>query len=503
MSSRLVNAQRFIHKISEAEIQDLITNKDFDLFKDLGLKLFSREYLESINVLPPLCWGQVTQIFERFVGLSSDELDSWLTDKEIYQNYDDYDCYELTDLDCFLSLSAGSSSLFPFNSLRYLRMHFSHLELPDNLLPEFSLALTLSENSLKLEFKPSPDVVFDEDFPSLFSAVMKHFSTSKLKVFSIRNLNCDSLEYSDIAQLILSNRLSLKELEIRKVELKEPTREVEIHLPNIEKIGSYEVDLQMCGFRLIIGEKLLWIRDYHDDLTFEFESKLSAQFNQRSNQKLLAFLKNYPNLEGFDQGSQYSTEQDELAEAFKSLKHLKCLHLMPTGPIQNYIGSEKIEELALDLPEFDKVDWSCLVGLKNLVNLRLWGEFNPSVEFFDYLKLDRLELLSFIPQYSEEKEVLLFFEAISQLKRLKTLRLCIDRVVKNPVLSESVEYLTVKISEPFLGDYHELSILDYLPIGKGVRHLELSNDSGFEKIFKYLKRYYPNVETAEFKEFFF
>ena len=101
-------------------------------------------------------------------------------------------------------------------------------------------------------------------------AFLQYFSTAQLKVISIHNLESQEVGYSDVANLILSNRLSLKELEINNTQLNDAENVIDIHLPYIEKIEFSFWERQKSKFHLILGGKLLWIQDYHDDLSFEF-----------------------------------------------------------------------------------------------------------------------------------------------------------------------------------------------------------------------------------------
>ena len=135
-------------------------------------------------------------------------------------------------------------------------------------------------------------------------------------------------------------------------------------------------------------------------------------------------------------------------------------------------------------------------------------------------------MLRLCTYYFDKNEAILFFEAISQTKKLKSLCLSIDAVVKNPVLSDSIEPLEFKIlrfsneserqeneweesergseieelesketerkakeTEEEVGAKAEENIpkqfpnefLSYLPFGKGVKHLVLNHSSGFAK----------------------
>ena len=48
------NAQSLISRMSETKNEDPLTRKDFELFHDLGFKLFDREYLDAINLFSSL-----------------------------------------------------------------------------------------------------------------------------------------------------------------------------------------------------------------------------------------------------------------------------------------------------------------------------------------------------------------------------------------------------------------------------------------------------------------
>ena len=548
------NAQSFISRMSETKNEDLITSKDFELFHDLGFKLFDREHLEAINVSPPVCWEQVKQNIRRFGELTPSEIYSWLTDIEIYTGPIRNHYSQLMELDCFLSLCQETSTHYPFHSLFYLKMHFSSLGFSDLLLYDFSHAFTLDENSLKFDNGHSDVYPLEEGFPLLFNAFLQHFSTAQLKVISINNLDSEEVEYSDLANLILSNRLSLRELKINNTQLNDAESVIDIHLPNIEKIKV--PFLQGTNFHLILGEKLIWIEPYHDDLSFEFEQTLPSSEPEvvDGKAKLLRFFKNYPNLQGFEaEFSTYLYEPDVL-EGFKSLKHLKFFDLFDLGPIQEYIVSENIENLVFGSANSDEIDWDGLASMKKLRSLAFGPFFWPTKEIFEFLRSDHLESLALCLRFFDKNETVLFFEAISQTKKLKTLGLSFDAVVQNPVLSDCVESLELQITrysnesesedektgsesesvaeetesergigieeleseeterkakeseeevgaEEYILEQLSNEFLSFLPFGKGVKHLVLNHSSGFAKNIhqKDLDEHFPNLETIQFR----
>ena len=418
-------------------------------------------------------------------------------------------------------------------------MHFYSLGFSDLLLYDFSHTFTLDENSLKFDYGHSVFYHFEEGFPLLFKAFRQHFSTAQLKVISIHNLDSQEVGYSDLANLIISSRLSLTELEIENTELKDAESVIDIHLPNIEKI---KVPFwQRTNFHLILGEKLLWIEGYHDDLSFEFEKTLPSYEPEEVDEKvkLLRFMKNYPKLQGFKDNSDSFLYGGNVLQEFKLLKHLKYLYLYRVDPIQEYIGSENIEHLFLNHTFVDEIDWNYVASVKKLRVLSFRSIYNPPGEFFEYLRSDHLESLTLRLRYFEKNDKILFFEAISQTKKLKSVRLSVDAIVKNPVLSDSIESLEFEIkefpdeseagqtgremeetgsesesssengkglpeeseAEEYIPEQFPNQILPYLPFGKGVKHLVLNPSSGFANNIhqKDLDEHFPNLETIQFK----
>ena len=68
------------------------------------------------------------------------------------------------------------------------------------------------------------------------------------------------------------------------------------------------------------------------------------------------------------------------------------------------------------------------------------SEFEPDETFFEFLKLDRLEMLSIQNSMFDDEDDKMFFQALGPLKNLKTLKLK-HKYVQNAVLSDKIEAL--------------------------------------------------------------
>lgn len=473
---------------------------DFELFKALGFKFFYPDFLTSISVEPPTCWKQISTVFAIFQVKTSKKFLLWLVDPLNEALVNDSVWTIFPWLDFFLSMDEGSNLKFVLKSYFYLRLRFDNTLYPDSVIQKLSDCMSFTPDSLTLNFFQNFDFFKDMESVSILQRVLNHFSSFELKKLSV--LYFQSKKYEDfqlIVKIIDSNRNSLVDLILIHVNYPKQSNESflgkKIHLPNIERII-----IQNCAFKFeenfTTGTKLKWI-----DLNLSWTlptmnaSEEVVLFHKgistNNSREFLNFLNAHADLEcfsGFDTVKFQSLPP--ILSAFKAMKSLKRLNCCINVPLEDFIGSTVLEHLSIGLYNRLNPNWNFIKSLERLNHLEITSSFTPDDEFWDFLRLDRLDSLSIPLCELDPQSNDLFFKVLGQLKNLRVLMVA-NNHTKNPILSQSIEILTIYI---LCKEKNQKLISEFLPFGSRVKHLSILTSGCDQRSIELdLAKFYPRL----------
>ena len=199
---------------------------------------------------------------------------------------------------------------------------------------------------------------------------------------------------------------------------------------------------------------------------------------------------------------------NELKIAFKSLVSLKKIFITVEERFEDFIGSKIVEHLDFYQTNSQFVNWNFISTLERLRKLRIRSEFEPEKPFFDFLKLDRLELLSIENRTFEGEAHEILFQTIRPLKNLKTLILS-GKYVQNAVLSDKIETLHLFWDDSYSNNsLSNDEIIDNFIRGPGVKYLYMifptfvfpgtpQNVDYSSLLTVDLRRYFPLLQRAQ------
>ena len=226
---------------------------------------------------------------------------------------------------------------------------------------------------------------------------------------------------------------------------------------------------------LTFGKKLTWFERSISDVFPKVEGDVIT-FRERNalrvnTQNLLEFIHTLPHLECIILKENRFFLCDKVQKAFKSLVPIKKMAITVEKHFEDFIGSKIVESLEFTQTRSWFVNWKFLSSLERLRELCIKSDIEPGRPFFEFLKLDRLELLSISNRKFKGKGEKAFFQTISLLENLKTLKLT-AKYVQNAVLSDKIQTLYLEWND-FYSDFspnNEENIQNFIR-GPGVRFL--------------------------------
>lgn len=111
-------------------------------------------------------------------------------------------------------------------------------------------------------------------------------------------------------------------------------------------------------------------------------------------QNLLEFIHTFTHLECIILKENRFYSSDKVKEAFKSLVSIKKIAIIAEKHFEDFVGSKIVESLEFTQTRSWFVNWKFLSSLERLRELCIKSDIEPGRPFFEFLKLDRLELLS-------------------------------------------------------------------------------------------------------------
>lgn len=505
--------KNFALRVAQVRDEDLITEHDFEMFKELKFITMDQEFLASISVLPPRHWKDI-----RDYGSSIQDLLSWLSDVLSSEKPRKLYSISLMKFDPFLCMCESSTVecriVFLYRFCRILNLEFT-----DQFLRDFAECMEFTEDSLSFDFFPHFFIIQETCFPSVFAKILQCFHGNQLKRLSIIHLHLNPFLKGAIMRLIYFNRTSLTSLELITTSNRDsqPVKAFpSVHLPNLERLVVERRRSPLIFNHLTFGKKITWAEfpmpyDFPKikDGVIYFENR--REWNPDI-EDLLGFLLAVPHLECiiFDQyGSNFSIE---LKNALKSLVSLKKISIIVEERVEDFIGSKIVEDLEFEQTKSRLVNWSFISSLEQLRKLCIGCDFKPKEPFFDFLKLDRLEMLSIFNRNFDSKDYGMFFQTIRPLKNLKTLALRF-RYVQNAVLSDKIETLILTCSDYYLRFSRNTNEnIENFIRGPGVKNLYMryGHTSPLERAPKKedysflltvdLRQYFPLLERVKFND---
>ena len=161
----------FALKVAQVKDEDLITWRDFHMFKKLTFITMDLEFLASIYVIPPTRWKQIKNVSHSFQDLLS-----WLSEEQSCGKFSKSYSTSLMLFDSFLCMCDISTAEYRFVFLcRFCKIHMLNFDYY-YFLRYFAECMEFTEDSLSFNFFHYFFIPEHKDLYAVFVKILHYFT---------------------------------------------------------------------------------------------------------------------------------------------------------------------------------------------------------------------------------------------------------------------------------------------------------------------------------------